>query len=88
MVQEVLPSGFDFGPARTKSTDPLVEREYVKERLALAYRVIAHENLCGWITASGSSFAHATGEGASGHITSRDPVDRDCFWVRRGLAQT
>ncbi|WRT66089.1 uncharacterized protein IL334_003042 [Kwoniella shivajii] len=57
---------FDFGPPPPKFTDKYVEREYVKERLALAYRVIAREGLC---------------EGASGHLTSRDPVDRECFWV-------
>lgn len=41
---------FDFGPSRQKSSDPYAEREYVKERLALAYRVIAHEQLCEQIT--------------------------------------
>lgn len=46
MTQTDTPLSFDYGPARQKSADPLVEREYVKERLALAYRVIAHEQLC------------------------------------------
>lgn len=40
------PLSFDFGPKRIKHSDPLLERQYVKERLALAYRVIAHERLC------------------------------------------
>ncbi|WWD17572.1 hypothetical protein CI109_102013 [Kwoniella shandongensis] len=57
---------FDFGPPAPTFEDKYEEREYIKERLALAYRVIAREGLC---------------EGASGHLTSRDPVDRDCFWV-------
>ncbi|WWC61544.1 uncharacterized protein I303_104128 [Kwoniella dejecticola CBS 10117] len=57
---------FDFGPPPPTFSDKHAEREYVKERLALAYRVIAREGMC---------------EGASGHLTSRDPVDRDCFWV-------
>ncbi|WVR07310.1 hypothetical protein IAU60_004351 [Kwoniella sp. DSM 27419] len=57
---------FDFGPPAPTFTDKYVEREYVKERLALGYRVLAKEGLC---------------EGASGHLTSRDPVDRECFWV-------
>ncbi|WWD02702.1 hypothetical protein V865_000743 [Kwoniella europaea PYCC6329] len=57
---------FDFGPPPPTFADKYAEREYVKERLALAYRVIAREGMC---------------EGASGHLTSRDPVDRECFWV-------
>ncbi|WVQ82240.1 hypothetical protein IAT38_004368 [Cryptococcus sp. DSM 104549] len=61
---EVL--SFDFGPPPPTFTDKYEEREYVKERLALAYRVMAREGLC---------------EGASGHLTSRDPVDRTSFWV-------
>ncbi|OCF31009.1 hypothetical protein I316_07280 [Kwoniella heveanensis BCC8398] len=57
---------FDFGPPAPTFDDKYEEREYVKQRLALAYRVIAREGMC---------------EGASGHLTSRDPIDRDCFWV-------
>ncbi|ORY35760.1 class II aldolase/adducin N-terminal [Naematelia encephala] len=57
---------FDFGPPPPQFNDKQGERQYVKERLALAYRVIAHEGLC---------------EGSSGHLTSRDPIDKDCFWV-------
>lgn len=25
--------------------------------------------------------AEPSGEGASGHLTSRDPIDPECFWV-------
>ncbi|OCF40446.1 hypothetical protein I317_05749 [Kwoniella heveanensis CBS 569] len=57
---------FDFGPPAPTFDDKYEEREYVKQRLALAYRVIAREGMC---------------EGASGHLTSRDPIDRDRFWV-------
>ncbi|ORY27121.1 class II aldolase/adducin domain-containing protein [Naematelia encephala] len=57
---------FDFGPPPPEFTDKYAERQHIKERLALAYRVLAREGLC---------------EGASGHLTSRDPVNRDCFWV-------
>ncbi|KAI5476107.1 hypothetical protein MNV49_000425 [Pseudohyphozyma bogoriensis] len=56
---------FDFGSPPTFE-DPLEERTYIKERLACAYRVFAKLDLC---------------EGASGHLTVRDPIRRDCFWV-------
>ena len=51
------PLTFDFGPARQKAADPLIEREHVKERLALAYRVIAHEQLCRYTMVNCASFA-------------------------------
>ncbi|ORY89320.1 class II aldolase/adducin domain-containing protein [Leucosporidium creatinivorum] len=57
---------FDFGADPPTFTDPYEERKYIKERLALAYRVFAKLGLV---------------EGASGHLTVRDPVRRDCFWV-------
>ncbi|ORY30190.1 class II aldolase/adducin N-terminal [Naematelia encephala] len=57
---------FDYGPGRVKFADKEKERQYVKERLALAYRVLSHLGVV---------------EGASGHLTSRDPIDRNCFWV-------
>ncbi|TIA87108.1 hypothetical protein E3P99_03388 [Wallemia hederae] len=41
-------------------------RAYLKERLALAFRVFAQ---------------HGLEEGASGHLTVRDNIDRDTFWV-------
>ncbi|KAG7405293.1 Meiotically up-regulated gene 14 protein [Fusarium oxysporum f. sp. rapae] len=42
------------------------EREYLKGRLAAAFRIFARFNL---------------NEGAAGHITVRDPVESDTFWV-------
>lgn len=41
-------------------------RAYIRERLALAFRVFA---------------AHGMEEGAAGHLTVRDSVDRNTFWV-------
>lgn len=46
--------------------DALEEREYQKGRLALAFRIFAQLGF---------------DEGVAGHITLRDPVDRDSFWV-------
>jgi len=37
---------FDYGPPAPVFEDKLQERQYLKERLALAYRVIAHEGMC------------------------------------------
>lgn len=37
---------FDFGPPAPVFSDKLKEREYVKERLALAYRILAREGIC------------------------------------------
>ena len=42
------------------------ERDYIKGRLAGAYRIFAHYGL---------------NEGLAGHITVRDPIDPDTFWV-------
>ncbi|TIC21606.1 arad-like aldolase/epimerase [Wallemia mellicola] len=41
-------------------------RQYIKERLALAFRFFA---------------AHGMEEGASGHLTVRDCIDSNTFWV-------
>ncbi|KUJ17786.1 class 2 aldolase adducin domain-containing protein [Mollisia scopiformis] len=46
--------------------DKYEERKYLKHRLALAFRVFA-------------KFGFA--EGVAGHITLRDSVDPNCFWV-------
>jgi len=46
--------------------DRYQERKYLKHRLALAFRVFAKFGFC---------------EGVAGHITLRDPVDLECFWV-------
>ncbi|KAK5120743.1 hypothetical protein LTR85_006101 [Meristemomyces frigidus] len=47
-------------------TDPYEERKYLKHRLTLAFRVFA-------------KFGFS--EGVAGHITARDPVEKDSFWV-------
>ncbi|KAI5474247.1 agmatinase [Pseudohyphozyma bogoriensis] len=57
---------FDFGPPPPTFEDKLEERKYIKERLALSYRVFAKLGLM---------------EGAAGHLTVRDPIMPDCFWV-------
>ncbi|KAL6302512.1 class II aldolase/adducin domain-containing protein [Sparassis latifolia] len=44
----------------------LEEREFLKYRLAQAFRIFGHEGY---------------NEGVAGHITLRDPVRPDCFWV-------
>jgi ribulose-5-phosphate 4-epimerase/fuculose-1-phosphate aldolase len=44
----------------------LEEREYLKFRLAQAFRIFGHLGY---------------NEGVAGHITVRDPVKPDCFWV-------
>ncbi|KAI1268852.1 class II aldolase and Adducin domain-containing protein [Xylariaceae sp. FL1019] len=46
--------------------DPHEERQYVKQRLALAFRIFAKQGF---------------DEGVAGHITVRDPVDPATFWV-------
>lgn len=76
---------FDFGLPTPTFKDKYEERQYIKERLALAYRVMAHENLGEW-GGGGDSTGRAdtcarTAEGVAGHLTSRDPVDPECFWV-------
>ncbi len=46
--------------------DPEQERAYVKQRLAGAFRVFAMNGF---------------DDGLAGHISVRDPVQSDCFWV-------
>jgi len=47
-------------------TDKYEERRFLKHRLALAFRIFGK---------------HGFGEGVAGHITLRDPVNPDTFWV-------
>lgn len=59
-------------PGPPKFTDKYEEREYLKGRLALAFRIFGKMGY---------------DEGVAGHITLRDPVRPDCFWVNPfGLA--
>ena len=46
--------------------DKYKERDYLKGRLAAAFRVFGK---------------YGFDEGVAGHITLRDPVQPDCFWV-------
>lgn len=59
IVTQEVPSPRLFG-------DKLEERDHVKGRLALAFRLFAKHNL---------------DEGLTGHITLRDPALRDHFWT-------
>ncbi|KAJ7816253.1 class II aldolase/adducin domain-containing protein [Mycena leptocephala] len=47
-------------------TNKLEEREFLKFRLAQAFRIFANRGY---------------DEGIAGHITVRDPIRSDCFWV-------
>lgn len=53
-------------PRPPKFDDPYKEREYWKGRLAAAFRIFAK---------------YGFDEGVAGHITYRDPVEPDTFWV-------
>lgn len=53
-------------PAMPVFDDPEQERQHRKQQLALAFRVFAHYGF-DW--------------GIGGHITCRDPIDTDRFWV-------
>jgi len=53
-------------PGPPKFDDPYEEREYMKGRLAAAFRIFGK---------------YGFDEGVAGHITLRDPVDPNTFWV-------
>lgn len=53
-------------PSPPEFTDTYEEREYLKGRLAAAFRIFGK---------------YGFDEGVAGHITLRDPVDRTTFWV-------
>lgn len=62
-------TGEDVGftaPPPSQFKDKYEERDYIKGRLAAAYRIFGRMGL---------------NEGAAGHITVRDPVEPDTFWV-------
>ncbi|KZT34509.1 class II aldolase/adducin domain-containing protein [Sistotremastrum suecicum HHB10207 ss-3] len=77
-VETVPPEGFISATGEEnksiKSTWPkkpvfeskLEEREWVKFRLAQAFRIFGH---------------HKFDAAIAGHITARDPIKTDCFWV-------
>lgn len=49
-----------------KFTDPYAERQWAKEHMAAAFRVFSKLGF---------------NDGAGGHISLRDPVQPDCFWI-------
>nr|POF17480.1 decarboxylase novr [Quercus suber] len=53
-------------PRPPKFDDKLKERDYLKGRLAAAFRIFGK---------------YGFDEGVAGHITMRDPIQTDCFWV-------
>lgn len=53
-------------PRPPQFEDKYAEREYLKGRLAAAFRIFGK---------------YGFDEGVAGHITLRDPVHPDCFWV-------
>lgn len=62
-------AGQDVGflsPPKLEFNNKYEERDYIKGRLAGAYRIFGHYGL---------------NEGVAGHITVRDPIEPDTFWV-------
>jgi hypothetical protein len=62
-------AGQDVGflsPPKLAFSNKYEEREYIKGRLAGAYRIFGHYGL---------------NEGLAGHITVRDPIEPETFWV-------
>lgn len=49
-------------------TDKYAERQWAKEHMAAAFRVFAKLGY---------------NDGAGGHISLRDPVHTDCFWISK-----
>ncbi len=64
-------AGQDVGflsPPTLEFNNKYEEREYIKGRLAGAYRIFGYYGL---------------NEGVAGHITVRDPIEPETFWVNR-----
>ncbi|KAJ4164801.1 hypothetical protein LMH87_006459 [Akanthomyces muscarius] len=61
----VATGGYEY-PGIPHFTDPYAKRQWQLEHMAGAFRVFARMGFT---------------EGASGHISVRDPVDRDTFWI-------
>ncbi len=66
LAQGVIGEGELSIPMPPSFDNPEQERTYVKQRLAAAFRVFA---------------MHGFDDGLAGHISMRDPVRPDCFWV-------
>lgn len=56
-----------------KFTDKHVERQWAKQHMAAAFRTFAR---LGWA------------DGCSGHISLRDPVNPELFWISESLSAT
>lgn len=65
-VKKSIAQGVVNFPRPPTFTDKYAEREYMKGRLAAAFRIFGKNGF---------------DEGVAGHITLRDPVNPDCFWV-------
>jgi len=65
-IEEISKKSTIAFPKPPKFETKLEERAYVKHRLAQAFRIFGHLGY---------------DEGVAGHITARDPVNRDTFWV-------
>lgn len=61
----VATGGYIF-PGIPKITDPYTKRQWQLEHMAGAFRVFARKGFT---------------EGTSGHISVRDPVEPDTFWI-------
>ncbi|KAF9567510.1 class II aldolase/adducin domain-containing protein [Agrocybe pediades] len=59
-------SGKSVFPVPPTFSTKIEERDYLKFRLAQAFRIFGHLGY---------------NEGVAGHITVRDPIKTDCFWV-------
>ncbi|KAL2694784.1 hypothetical protein Neosp_001371 [[Neocosmospora] mangrovei] len=64
-VADLATGGYEF-PGIPKITDPYKKRQWQLEHMAGAFRVFARKGFT---------------EGTSGHISVRDPVDPDTFWI-------
>ena len=67
-LTEKQPEGFKYSfPKSPQCTDKQEERDYLKGRLAAAFRIFGDRGF---------------DEGVAGHITVRDPVDSQTLWVK------
>lgn len=64
-AENLATGGYPY-PGIPKITDPYKKRQWQLEHMAGAFRVFARKGYT---------------EGASGHISVRDPVDTDTFWI-------
>ncbi|KAJ2930810.1 hypothetical protein H1R20_g6290, partial [Candolleomyces eurysporus] len=65
-AQSIDAHNLSFAPKPPTFTSKAEEREWLKFRLAQSFRIFGHLGY---------------NEGVAGHITVRDPIRPDCFWV-------